>query len=92
MTRDNLRVSHENSVASGIAEYISEVYQLLDDFISYKDLEDEERKEKREEASAKEALLVECSKDLRASAPSRSKESSDKENSERKNNRKRKRD
>lgn len=92
MTRDRRRVDHENAAASGIAEEISEVDQLLDDLISEKDREDEERTEKREEATAKEARLVECGKELREAAASRCKERSDEENSERKKNRKRKRD
>lgn len=92
MMRDRRRVDHENSAASGIAEDITEVNQLLDDLISEKDREDEERKEQRDEATAKEARLVECGKELRAAASARCRERSDEENSERKKNRKRNRD
>lgn len=64
MKRDRRRVDHEHTADSFIEEDITDVDQLLDDFISEKNRENEERKEKLDEATAEEGRLFECVKTL----------------------------
>lgn len=93
MMRARRTVDRSNAGASGIAEDITETDQVLDDLITEKDEEEEEKKVARDEASAKESDLIEKGFELRGAASCRTQSESEEEKKarreERANNRKR---
>lgn len=96
MIRARRIADRSNASASGISEEITETDQVLDDLIKEKDDYEEEKKEAKDEATAKEADLVGKGFELRGSASCRTKKESEEEKANRKKergqNRKRRRD
>lgn len=91
MMRARRNIDAFNAAASGISEEITELDQVLDDMTREKDSEDEEKKTKRDEASAREAGLTQTGLMLRAEASTRTQKESKEEKKERQAKRKRSR-
>lgn len=94
LMRARRNVDAEYAAASGISEDITETDQFLDDMIKEKDAEEEDKKVKRDEATAKEKELAQTGFDLRGEASCRTtKETAEQKNArqdKRRNSRKRK--
>lgn len=71
LMRARRTVDSENAGASGISEDITESDQFLDDMIKEKDAEEEDKKVKRDEATAKDKELTQMGFDLRGEASCR---------------------
>ena len=80
-----------NEDASGIAEDITEMDQILDDLIQEKDREEEDRKKTRDEESARDADLSQKGFEIRGEAVCRTTKETEEEKKVRKENQRRER-